>query len=368
MKTRIVMNDFAKEYAPTHTALLRKLDKFFVTGNYILGPNTHAFEEEFAKYIGSKYCIGVGNGLEAIQIALMGLGVGKGDEVITVSNSDVATALAIVYVGATPVFVDVDSYFHMDSDGVERAITKRTKAILPVHLFGQAVDMSRISHIAQKHNLMVIEDACQAHGAMYQGKKVGSLGIAGCFSFYPTKNLGAAGDAGAIATNNTALYKQCLMLRNRGASRRCVHPMRGLNSRLDELQAVVLRHKLPHLDSMNNHRRSIAARYISSLRGVPGVVTPVERDNGRHIYHQFVVRVKLREKLMKHLHARGIDTLVHYPTPIHMQGSFTEYRKAHLPNTERYMKEILSLPIHPFITDTEVNMVIRHIRSFYRAK
>ena len=368
MKKHTVMNDFSAEYRITRKQLLAKIDNFFVTGEYILGPSTRAFEESFAKYLGSRYCIGVSNGLEAIQIALMGLGIGKGDEVITVSNSDVATALAIVYVGATPVFVDVDEYFHMDPDRIERAITKRTKAILPVHLFGQTVDMGRITKIAKKHKLLVVEDACQAHGATYHGKKAGTFGIAGCFSFYPTKNLGAAGDAGAIVTDSAVLYKKYSMLRNRGASKRCVHPMRGLNSRLDEMQAVILHHKLPRLDAMNSRRRKIAAQYASALQDVPNVVLPKERNSAHHVYHQFVVRATRRETLMKYLYARGIDTLVHYPTPIHRQGSFKEFRNAHLPNTEKYMKEIVSLPVHPLMTSTEVDLIIHHIRSFYDKK
>lgn len=362
------MNDFAKEYAPTQKTLLRKLDNFFVSGEYILGSNVRIFEKEFARYLGSTYCIGVANGLEAIQIALMGLGVGEGDEVITVSNSDVATALAIIYTGATPVFVDVDTYFHMDPNLVEKAITRRTKAILPIHLFGQMVDMDAIARIAKEHKVFLVEDACQAHGAMYREKKAGTLGDVGCFSFYPTKNLGAAGDAGAIVTNNAALYKKYIMLRNRGARRRCDHPLRGLNSRLDEIQAVILRHKLPRLNAMNTRRRQIAARYTSSFRNLPGVVLPIERDSAWHVYHQFVIRTSGREKLMKYLFRCGIDTLVHYPTPIHMQGSFSEFRHVHLPNTEKYMNEILSLPIHPFMTNNEVDMVIKSIRSFYSKK
>ncbi len=368
MKTRIVMNDFAKEYRSTQKDLLRKVDKFFVSGEYILGPNVSAFEGEFANYLGSKYCVGVANGLEAIQLALMGIGIGKGDEVITVSNSDVATALAILYAGATPVFVDVDKYFHMDPDVLERAITTRTKAILPVHLFGQSVDMDAISRIAKKYKLFVVEDACQAHGAMYKGKKIGTFGEAGCFSFYPTKNLGAAGDAGAIVTDSAILYKKYTMLRNRGARKRCVHPLRGLNSRLDEMQAVVLRHKLSYLDSMNARRRQIANRYALALHDVTEVALPIEKKNARHIYHQFVIRVPRREKLMKYLFGHGIDTLVHYPTPIHLQESFSEFRHSHLPNTEKYMKELLSLPIHPFMINSEVDMIAKYIRTFYSKK
>jgi len=368
MNARILMNDFSREHGAFGSSLIKKLDAFLAAGHYILGPNVGAFEREFARYLGAKYCVGVGNGLEAIQIALMGLGVGKGDEVITVSNSDVATALAIVYVGATPVFVDVDEYFHIDPDLLERAITKHTKAILPVHLFGQVVDMDTVLRVAKKHNLMIVEDACQAHGATYRGKKAGTLGVAGCFSFYPTKNLGAAGDAGGIVTDSAALYKKCLMLRNRGASKRCVHPLRGLNSRLDEVQAVILRHKLRRLESMNMRRRHLAARYRSLLYGIPEVGLPGERKGARHVYHQFVISVLRREKLMKYLSVHGVESLVHYPTPIHRQRSFSEFRRVSLPKTEGYMTKILSLPVHPYMTDRQVDMVVALIKKFYREK
>lgn len=359
------MNDFSREYRDLGKPLIKKLDSFLAAGQYILGPNVAAFERGFARHLGSKYCVGVGNGLEAIQIALMGLGVGKGDEVITVSNSDVATALAILYAGATPVFIDVDEYYHLDPKLLERAITKRTKAILPVHLFGQAADMSAILDVAKKHKLMIVEDACQAHGATYKGKYSGTFGTAGCFSFYPTKNLGAAGDAGAIVTDNKELYEKCLMLRNRGAKKRCVHVLRGLNSRLDELQAVILRHKLPRLRAANKRRREVAARYISLLSGVAGVGLPGERQGARHVYHQFVISVPHREKLMKYLSMHGVDSLVHYPVPIHWQESFSGFRNTHLPKTERYTKEMLSLPVHPYMTEAQVDAVAGLVKKFF---
>lgn len=366
MNNRIPMNDFSLEYGVLGPDVVKKIDAFFAAGQYILGSNVAAFEREFARYVGSKYCVGVANGLEAIQIALMGLGVAKGDEVITVSNSDVATALAIIYAGATPVFVDVDEYFHMDPALIERAITRRTKAILPVHLFGQTADMDAIISIAKKHQLAIIEDACQAHGAMYNGKKAGTFGIAGCFSFYPTKNLGAAGDAGAIVTDNKTFYKKCLMLRNRGARKRYVHVLRGINSRLDEIQAVILRHKLPRLTSMNARRRHIAASYQSLFGHTPQIKLPAERRGARHIYHQYVISVSGREKLMKFLAGHGVDSLIHYPVPIHKQQSFAEYRGVSLPKTEQYMKKILSLPIHPYMSDSQVKTVVRLVKKFYK--
>ena len=368
MNTRVLMNDFPREYSKNCTPLMKKIDTFFAAGRYILGPQVAKFERDFARYLGATYCVGVANGLEAIQIALIGLGVGRGDEVITVSNTDAATALAIVHTGATPVFVDVDEYFHMDPSLVERAITKRTKAILPVHLFGQTADMGAINTIARRHHLWVVEDACQAHGASYNGKKAGTLGIAGCFSFYPTKNLGAAGDAGAIVTNSRALYKKYLMIRNRGAHKRYVHVMHGLNSRLDELQAVILRHKLHRLNTVNSMRRNTAAAYRLLLRDVKQLSLPLERQGAHHVYHQFVIKVSRRAQLVKYLAAHGVESLIHYPTPIHKQRSFSIYNGVVLPKTERYAREIMSLPVHPHMTDAQVKKVARLIKVFYRQK
>ncbi len=367
MKTVISMNDFAKEYKASRAVLLKKLDAMLATGTYILGSQGKAFETRFARYVGVRHAVGVGNGLEAIHIALRSVGIGKGDEVITVSNSDVATALAITTTGATPVFVDVDDYFHMDATLMERAITKRTKAILPVHLFGQVADMDAIMRVAKKNNLFVIEDAAQAHGATYHGKKVGSFGDAGCFSFYPTKNLGAVGDAGAITTNNPFMYKQSLLLRNRGAEKRCVHIIRGINSRLDEIQAVVLLHKLRRLDLVNRKRRRLASLYFSLLKDVTDITLPRLRDDAGHVFHLFVIRTKRRDALQRYLSRHGVSTLVHYPIPIHKQQSFAEYRKLSLPNTERYAKQILSLPIHPFMTTHQVEFVAHTVRRFYRS-
>ncbi len=366
MKSHIFMNDFSKEYEEIKASLLPKLDAFFSSGRYILGPQVAEFESAFARYMGTKYCVGVGNGLEAIQIALLGLGIGKGDEVITVSNSDVATALAITYVGATPVFVDVDAYFHMDPRRIEQAITKQTKAILPVHLFGQMADMDAIAKIAKRHKLLVVEDACQAHGAAYRGKKAGTFGAAGCFSFYPTKNLGAAGDAGAIITDTSSLYKKYAMLRNRGASVRCIHPLRGLNSRLDEIQAVILLHKLRRLDLLNRKRKRLAARYLSLLRDVPDVQLPLLRKDADHVFHLFVIRASERDKLQQYLEHHGVATLAHYPIPIHKQQSFSEFHNISLPNTELFAKQILSLPVHPFMTEKQVDVVVDLVRRFYR--
>jgi len=368
MSMRVPMSDFSAEYDALGHSLIKKIEAFFGDGSYILGPSVLAFEREFARYLGVGNAVGVGNGLEAIHIALMGLGIGKGDEVITVSNSDVATALAIVYSGAIPVFVDVDEYYHIDVTKVEQAITPKTKAILPVHLFGQVADMPALQHIAKKHHLTLVEDACQAHGATFRGKCAGTFGEAGCFSFYPTKNLGAAGDAGAIVTNNQALAMRVSMLRNRGSSVRAIHPIRGINSRLDEIQAVILLHKLRRLDAWNRSRQRIARLYTSFLNDLPQVTLPLARAKAVHVYHQFVIEASERDALQTYLGRQGIATLVHYPLPIHKQKSFSEYNRISLPKTEQLARRILSLPIHPYVTDEKAEYVSDRIRRFYRRK
>jgi len=359
------MNDFQKEYQALGPSLLPKINKALSSGQYILGSNVKRFEKQFAAYIGTKYCVGVGNGMEAIRIALLGLGITKGDEVITVSNTDIATALAIVYAGATPVFVDVDEYYHINPQLIEKAITKKTKAILPVHLYGQVADMDSIFDIAKRHNLYVVEDACQAHGATFKGKRAGSLGHAGCFSFYPTKNLGAYGDAGAIVTSDNNIYKRCLMLRNRGQTKKYVYPILGFNSRLDEIQAAILLHKLTYLEAFNMKRQKFASLYINVLQSVPEITLPKTRKDGAHVFHLFVIQAQKRNQLQKYLQTQGIDTLVHYPIPIHKQKSFLDFKTVSLPKTERRAKRILSLPIHPYMTKKDVESVGNFIRSFY---
>jgi dTDP-4-amino-4,6-dideoxygalactose transaminase len=368
MKTHIAMNDFAKEYASRKGMLLRRLDAFFSQGNYILGPNVTGFEKEFSRYIGVPYGVGVANGLEALQIALLGLGIGKGDEVITVANTDAATVLAIIFTGATPVFVDIDEYYHINIGQLSEAVTNRTKAIIPVHLFGQIADMDGIMAAAKKHRLSVVEDACQAHGAMYRGKRAGAFGDAGCFSFYPTKNLGAIGDAGAVLTKSKTLFTKYMLLRNRGSQKRAVHSIPGLNSRLDELQAVILRDKLVHLEAANEKRRTIARWYRELLSGIPQVVLPKEREGVKHVYHLFVIRVTERDNLMRYLNKNGVATLVHYPVPLHLQKAFYQYSRRPLPVTERYAKEILSLPIHPFMTKKQVTVIGNLIGRYFGVK
>lgn len=361
----IVMNDFKKEYSKISHHLLKEIDHCLRQGWYILGKEVERFESNFAEYCGTKYCVGVANGLEAIQISLMALGIGNGDEVITVSNSAVATTLAITAVGATPIFVDVDEYHHMNVQDLEKRITPKTKAILPVHLYGQVCDMRNILQIAKKNHLFVIEDACQAHGASVNGKKAGSFGIMGCFSFYPTKNLGGYGDAGAITTNSRDLYEKCIKLRNYGQSVRYYHDMKGMNSRLDEIQAVILNFKLPSLEGKIQKRNQLANKYLELLNDIPQIKLPQVRNGSRHSFHLFVIDCDERDQLQQFLKNGDIESFIHYPVPIHKQQCYLEFKTVKLPETEKKAKRILSLPIHPELTELEVAKVCKQIRKFY---
>lgn len=335
------------------------------SGWYILGKETEAFEEEFAKYIGSKYGIGVGSGTEALHLALVACGIGIGDEVITVSHTAVATVTAIELAGATPVFVDiVPQYFTLDPYQIKAAITPKTKAILPVHLYGQPVDMNTIMAIAKEHGLVVVEDCAQSHGAMYNGVRAGSIGDVACFSFYPTKNLGAIGDAGIIITKKKELKEKIRLLREYGWKKRYISYTQGWNTRLDELQAAILRVKLKYLDNANAKRNIIANTYEDGLRNV-GLALPKLMDGCKHVYHQYVVRSEKRDELLSFLRNKEIGVLIHYPVPIHMQPKYTNVRHNGLKNTEEASKEILSLPIYPELELNEVGKVIETIKGYY---
>lgn len=364
----ILMNDFKKEYQAIKEDVQIALNRMLESGWYILGPEVEAFEKEFAAYCGTTYAVGVANGLEALQIALMAHDIGRNDEVITVSNSAVATTLSITAVGATPVFVDIDAYYHIDTTLIENAITEKTKAIIPVHLFGQMVDMDALGKIASKHNLIIIEDACQAHGATLNGKMAGSIGSLGCFSFYPTKNLGAYGDGGAITTNDKALYERCKMLRNYGQKTRYIHEMKGLNSRLDEMQAALLRVKLTKLDEAIDKRNERAAQYSELLTGVGDIKLPQIRKNARHTFHLYPIATARRDELQAFLKEHKVESLIHYPIPIHKQQCYAEFNSISLPQTEKIANQILSLPIHPFLTESEVETVCALITKFYSTK
>ncbi|MBR4586767.1 MAG: DegT/DnrJ/EryC1/StrS family aminotransferase [Lachnospiraceae bacterium] len=333
---------------------------------YIRGQECERFEAAFANYCGVKYCVGVGNGLDAIMLILKALGVGKGDEVIVPANTFIATALAVTYVGAKPVLVDPDiRTFNIDPSKIEIAITPKTKVIIPVHLYGQACEMDAIMSIAQMHGLKVVEDCAQAHGAKYKGKNVGTFGDAAGFSFYPGKNLGALGDAGAVVTNDSDLAEKIRALGNYGSDYKYHHIYQGNNSRLDELQAAFLSVKLPHLDRMNAYRRKVAKKYNEGIKN-PNIITPSVMDGCEHVWHVYAIRSKKRDELERYLNEKGIGPNKHYPIPIHMQECYKNLgiKKGSLPIAEEISETELSLPMYYGITDEEVKYIIDVINGF----
>jgi dTDP-4-amino-4,6-dideoxygalactose transaminase len=359
----IPFGDLKAHYEAYQDAIDAAVRRVLSSGWYILGKEVEAFEREFAAYVGARHCIGVGNGTDAIEIALRALGVGPGDEVITVSHTAAFTALGITGAGARPVFVDIDeASYTIDPKAVARAITPRTKAIVPVHLYGSPADLEAIRAVSA--GIPVVEDVAQAHGARLSGRILGSIGEIGCFSFYPSKNLGALGDGGAITTNDDRVAECARMVRNGGQRDRYQHVLAGVNSRLDELQAAILRAKLPHLDSMNERRRAIANRYRAGLSGIPDLLLPEpDGPRARSVHHLFVIRTLRRDALRKHLDLAQIGTQIHYPIPAHLQLAFARERTS-LPVTERVVGEILSLPIYPELSDGSVDEIVRAIRVF----
>ena len=336
--------------------------------DFILGAEVEEFEEAFAKYCDCKKSTGTASGLDALKLILRAMDIGAGDEVITATNSFIATALAISSVGATPVLVDMnEADFLIDVSAVEAAITPRTKAIIPVHLYGQVAEMSALLDLAKKYDLKVIEDACQAHGAIYAGKKCGAIGDAAAFSFYPGKNLGAFGDGGAVTTNDVALAERIRTLRNYGSPQRYHHEELGENSRLDTVQAAVLLPKLSRLDGWNTARREIALRYVEMLRDIEDVELPFVHNPLQHVHHLFVIRTTQRDGLMKHLDQKGIGSIIHYPIPIHLQKAYasSNWKKGDFPRAEKAANEILSLPIFPTMSEAQVDEVVKAVRSFF---
>jgi dTDP-4-amino-4,6-dideoxygalactose transaminase len=324
------------------------------------GPFVERFEAEFAAYCGAKYAIGVGNGTDALWLALLALGIGEGDEVITVPNTFIATAEAIICCKARPVFVDVDeNTFTMDPGKLKKSLTSRTKAIIPVHLFGQPADMDPILEFARTHGLFVIEDAAQAHGAEYKGRKAGTMGDAGCFSFYPGKNLGAFGEAGAVVANNPELCEKIQNLRDHGQTQKYYHALMGWNCRLDGIQAAVLSIKLRRLDKGNFLRREHALQYNQAFAGLDAVATPFEADYARHVYHIYAIRVQERDEVRRFLEERGISCGVHYPIPIHLQEACRDlgHSRGAFPIAENLAKEFLSLPMFPELTGEQIERV-----------
>lgn len=343
------------------TAVLKVLEE----GQYILGPEVAAFEQEFARYCGAEHAVATNSGASALHLALLAAGIQPGDEVITVPFTFLATASAIDYCGARPVFVDIDPLtFNMDPGQVERAITPKTKALLPVHLYGQPAEMDPLLDIAARHGLAVIEDAAQAHGAEYRGRRVGAIGTAGCFSFYPTKNLGAYGEGGMLVTNDAALAARVSILRNCGQDRKYHHVLKGYNYRLEGLQGAILRVKLRYLEQWTEARRQVAHWYNRELAD-SALQLPVAAPHIRHVYHTYTVRSKARESLREHLEAAGIQTAVHYGTPVHLQPAFADlgYGVGSFPEAERAAQQVMSLPMYPELSEEAVTRVAAACRA-----
>lgn len=354
----MLCSDPRAQYLAHKDEIDRAIARVLSNGRYVLGPEVSAFESEFCQYIGVSHGVGVGNGTEAIHLALRACGIGAGDEVITVAHTAAATVAAIVMSGAKPVFVDIEpEYFTLDVTRVEDAVTSASRAIIPVHIYGQPVDMDTLMPIARKHNLRVIEDCAQAHGARLNDRLVGSFGDMACFSFYPTKNLGALGDGGMIVTSDKALAEKAKLLREYGWAERNICSLDGFNSRLDEIQAAVLRVKLRYLDVDTRSRRAIAAEYGLSLKNTD-MVLPQQREDTRHAYHLYVVRTESRDGLITWLGKQDIQALVHYPVPVHQQPAFAHFNSKSLPITEAAAKQVVSLPIYPELSAEDVQMIV----------
>lgn len=363
--THICFNVLNRQYQKYEKEYDEAALKVLHSGWYVLGKQVEAFESGFSDYVGTNYCVGLNSGLDALILAIRALDIGAGDEVIVPANTYIATVLGITENHAVPVFVEPDEYYNIDVNKIEEKITSRTKAILAVHLYGQACNMTAVMEIAKKYQLYVIEDCAQAHGATWNGKKVGSFGDVGCFSFFPTKNLGAFGDGGAITTNNAHIAETVQKLRNYGSAIKYHHEIEGVNSRLDEMQAALLAVKLRHLDELTAERVSIAMRYCNEIKN-PLVKLPLCRESASHVFHLFVVRVRARERFRDYLKQRGIDTQIHYPIPPHKSKCYEQYAwsKVKLPLTEQASDEIVSLPLYNGMTDDEISYVIQAINEF----
>ena len=358
--------DFSEQYNEIKDEIFTGLEEVFKKGNYILGQPEKDFESEFASYCGAAYGVGVNSGTDALHMAMRAIGVGPQDEVIVPAFTFIATVLAVSYTGAKPVMVDVqDSTYNMDPKKFEESITKNTKAVIVVHLYGQPADMDEILSIAKKHNIAVVEDACQAHGTSYKGKKVGSIGDLGCFSFYPTKSLGAFGDGGMVTTDNKEIYEKILMLRDYGRTDRYNHAFKGYNTRLDTVQAVILSAKLKRLDSWNSMRAKMADLYIKLLDDKKEIIVPVTKEDRIHIYQTFVVRVPNRDKILDAMKEKGVGVLIHYPIPLHLQEAYKDlgYKNGDFSISEEVGNSILSLPMFPHISEEQVKYVATTLKS-----
>lgn len=339
--------------------------KVLRSGWYVLGPEVSAFEEEFARYTGAKYCVGLASGLDALWLAFRVLGIGAGDEVIVQANTYIASVMGITINGATPVFVEPDEFYNIDAEKIEEKITERTKAVLVVHLYGQAAQMEKIVSLCRKYKLRLVEDCAQSHGALSGGKMTGTFGDIGCFSFYPSKNLGAFGDAGAIVTDSEEIAKAMKMYRNYGSEKRYYNKVVGANSRLDELQAAMLRVRLAHMEEIAEERRRIAERYGGEIRNGK-LILPSVREGVTHVWHQYVIRTERRDELIAYLEERGIGTIIHYPVPPHLSEAYAYlgYQKGAFPVTEGYADTVLSIPMYGGMTREEQTRVIESLNAF----
>ncbi|MBN3039008.1 MAG: DegT/DnrJ/EryC1/StrS family aminotransferase [Candidatus Omnitrophica bacterium] len=359
--------DLKTQYQDLRSELEPRLKKTIEDCHFILGESVNSFEKEFADYCGTEYAVSTSSGTAALFLALSSLGIGKGDEVITAANTFIATVLAIHYTGARPVLVDVEeNTYNLDINKVKKAINKKTRAIVPVHLYGQPVDMQPLLKLAKRYRLKIVEDACQAHGAEYKGRKTGTFGDVSAFSFYPGKNLGAYGDGGMVVTNSARIKDKMLMLRDYGQKRKYQHLIKGFNARLDTIQAEILRVKLSHLDRWNESRRLSAKKYNFLLNNLDGyVITPSQIPEVKHVWHLYVIRTKKRDVLQRYLKENGIFTGIHYPIPIHLQPAFSDlgYKKGEFPVTEKVAGEILSLPMYPELRDEQIEYVVKKIEG-----
>jgi dTDP-4-amino-4,6-dideoxygalactose transaminase len=359
--------DFPAEYQSRKKEYFDAFDRVMKSGAYVLSGEVEGFENKFAKYLGVKYCVGVANGLEALQIALMAKNIGNGDEVITTPVSAVATTLSIIAVGAKPVFVDTNEYGQIDANKIEGVINKKTRAILPVDLYGQPCDLPKIKDLCNKCNLFLLEDACQAHGSTLNGKKLGTFGDVGAFSFYPTKNIGAIGDGGALVTNDPNLAEEFREIRDYGQKSKYIHSRYGLNSRLDELQAAFLKIKLKYLDHDNNIKKKIAESYVKNLADLPGLKIVLPEKLSDSNFHLFVIRTKKRDDLKNYLMKNGIPALIHYPLTIPQQPVIKnlKIKTDKFPVSEKFVNEILSLPCHTHLKKPEVDYISSKIKEFF---
>lgn len=365
MTMKIMPNRMDRGFEMYQAAFEQKAVDVLRSGWYILGKEVSAFEEEFAAYTGAKHCVGLASGLDALWIGVKLLGIGAGDEVIVQGNTYIASVMGITMNGATPVFVEPDAFYSIDADKIEEKITEKTKAIMVVHLYGAVAQMDKIVALCKKYNLRLIEDCAQSHGACYNGQMTGTFGDVGCFSFYPSKNLGAFGDAGAIVTNDPKLAEEFKVYRNYGSEKRYYNKVVGANSRLDEMQAGLLRVRLPHMEELTAQKQAIADRYTRELKN-PLFVLPEVRENSNCVWHQYVIRCEERDRLIAYLDEKGIGTIIHYPIPPHLSEAYQYlgHKEGFLPITERYAQTVLSIPMYNGMTEEEQTYVIDALNAF----